>query len=40
MDALNSPEVETNDKGEVAVHGSTISVWTTKVPAEGRESLV
>ena len=39
MDALNSPEVEVNENGEVAVHGLTYIVWTTKIPEDGRESL-
>ena len=39
MDALNSPEVETNDNGEVAVHGNTYIVWSTKIPEDGRDSL-
>jgi hypothetical protein len=39
MDALNGPEVETNEKGEVAVHGLTYIVWTSKIPADGRASL-
>ena len=39
MDALNSSEVETNEKGEVAVHGNTYIVWSTKIPEDGRESL-
>lgn len=39
MDALSSPEVEANEKGEIALHGFTLSAWSSKVPAEGRESL-
>ncbi|WPH03661.1 putative 2-heptaprenyl-1,4-naphthoquinone methyltransferase [Acrodontium crateriforme] len=39
MDALNGPEVEENEKKEVAVHGNTYIVWTTKVPSKGRSSL-
>lgn len=39
MDALNSPEVETNEKGEVCVHGNTYIYWTTKIPQDGREDL-
>ncbi|KAK4561013.1 hypothetical protein LTR86_004968 [Recurvomyces mirabilis] len=39
MDALNSSEVETNDKGEVAVHGLTYIVWSSKIPEDGRASL-
>ena len=40
MDALNSPEVEANEKGEVAVHGNTFIVWTSKIPEDGRENLI
>ncbi|TKA80403.1 hypothetical protein B0A55_01898 [Friedmanniomyces simplex] len=40
MDALNSPEVQVNEKGEVAVHGVTFIVWTSKIPEDGRESLM
>jgi hypothetical protein len=39
MDALNGPDVETNEKGEVALHGRTYLVWTTKIPEDGRASL-
>lgn len=39
MDALNSPDVETNDKGEVAIHGNTYVIWTTKIPEDGRATL-
>lgn len=39
IDAINGPEVEVNDKGEVAVHGNTFVVWTTKIPEDGRGSL-
>ena len=39
MDAVNSPEVETDENGNVAVHGTTIAVWTTKIPAEGRDGM-
>ncbi|KAF1984648.1 methyltransferase [Aulographum hederae CBS 113979] len=31
-DAVTSADVETNDKGEIAVHGSTRWAWTGKVP--------
>ncbi|KAK1084323.1 hypothetical protein LTR48_005550 [Friedmanniomyces endolithicus] len=40
MDALNGPEVEVNEKGEVALHGRTFVVWTSKIPEDGRESLL
>jgi len=39
-DAINAPDVETNEKGEVAVHGQTVSIWSTKIPAEGARALV
>jgi len=39
MDALNSPEVETNEEGEVAVHGKTFMFWTSKIPEDGRDTL-
>lgn len=39
MDAVNSPEVETDENGNIAVHGTTIAVWTTKIPTEGRAGL-
>ena len=32
-DTVNASDVETNEKGEVAVHGSTYIYWTTKVPS-------
>ncbi|EME80282.1 uncharacterized protein MYCFIDRAFT_31560 [Pseudocercospora fijiensis CIRAD86] len=38
MDAIGAPDVE-RDAGNVVVHGNTYLVWTTKIPAEGRESL-
>ncbi|KAJ9645090.1 hypothetical protein H2199_003094 [Coniosporium tulheliwenetii] len=31
-DAVNSDDVETNEKGEIALHGVTVTAWTTKVP--------
>lgn len=39
VDALNSPEVETNEEGEVAVHGWTHLAWTSEIPEDGREAL-
>ncbi|QIX00126.1 hypothetical protein AMS68_005643 [Peltaster fructicola] len=39
LDAVNGSDVETNSNGEVAIHGRTISVWTSKVPADGRNTL-
>lgn len=39
MHALNGLEVETNEKGEVAVHGNTYIIWTSKIPEEGRAGL-
>jgi len=37
LDAVNKPDVDTNDKGEVAVHGATYSYWTSKVPVDGQD---
>lgn len=31
-DAVNSDDVETNEKGEIALHGVTVTAWTTKIP--------
>jgi hypothetical protein len=31
-DAINSADVEIDDSGKVAVHGTTIAVWTAKIP--------
>ncbi|KAF2481085.1 S-adenosyl-L-methionine-dependent methyltransferase [Neohortaea acidophila] len=39
MEALNSPDTETDGEGRVAVHGTTFAVWTSKIPAEGRDEL-
>ncbi|KAF1355379.1 S-adenosyl-L-methionine-dependent methyltransferase [Delphinella strobiligena] len=39
-DAINAPDVETNDKGEVAIHGRTFSVWTTKIPQDGARAII
>lgn len=39
MDALNGPEVETDEKGEVALHGNTYIVWTTKIPEDGPNDI-
>ncbi|KAF2766014.1 S-adenosyl-L-methionine-dependent methyltransferase [Teratosphaeria nubilosa] len=39
MDALDSPDTKANEEGEVAVHGSTYLVWTSKIPEDGRASL-
>jgi len=33
QEAVNGDDVETNEKGELVLHGSTYSYWTTKVPA-------
>lgn len=33
LDAVDADDVEKNDNGEVAIHGSTYTYWTTKVPA-------
>jgi hypothetical protein len=39
MDAISGPDVKTDENGNVAVHGTTIAVWTAKIPTEGREKL-
>lgn len=36
-DAVNG--AEENEKGEVAMHGTTYSYWTTKIPAEGKNEV-
>jgi hypothetical protein len=38
-DAINGDDVEENEKGEVAMHGTTYSYWTTKIPAEGKTEV-
>ena len=38
-DAINGPDVEENEKGEVAMHGTTYGYWTTKIPAEGKDEV-
>ncbi|PNS17708.1 hypothetical protein CAC42_3103 [Sphaceloma murrayae] len=30
--AIDAPETEVNEKGEVVIHGGTFSHWTTKIP--------
>jgi hypothetical protein len=30
--ALSDAEVERNEKGEIAVHGTTVLAWTSKIP--------
>ena len=39
MSAIDAPDVETDENGDVAVHGTTPIVWTGKIPTEGREDL-
>ncbi|KAK4888129.1 hypothetical protein LTR27_012935 [Elasticomyces elasticus] len=39
MDALNSPDVDVDQDGKVAVHGKTFIVWSSKIPEDGRASL-
>ncbi|KAI9668153.1 MAG: hypothetical protein M1821_000973 [Bathelium mastoideum] len=34
LKALEKPDVEVNEKGEIALHGSTYSFWTSKIPSE------
>jgi hypothetical protein len=38
-DAINGDDVEENEKGEVAMHGTTYAYWTTKIPAEGKKEV-
>lgn len=38
-DAINAPDVEANEQGEVALHGTTYCYWTTKIPAEGKNEV-
>ena len=30
--AVSSDDAETNEKGEIALHGVTVAAWTTKIP--------
>ena len=39
VDAMSSPDVSTDSEGRVAIHGRTITAWTSKIPAEGRSTL-
>ncbi|KEQ84793.1 putative 2-heptaprenyl-1,4-naphthoquinone methyltransferase [Aureobasidium pullulans] len=39
-EALKMEDVEKNEKGEVKLHGMTVSAWTTKIPQKGAESLL
>ena len=32
MEALDSDDVQRNDKGEIALHGKTCAYWTTAIP--------
>lgn len=32
FEATAGPDVETNENGDIAVHGQTFSAWTTAVP--------
>lgn len=36
---MSAPDVEENEKGEVALHGATFAYWTTKIPAEGKSDV-
>lgn len=40
MDAIKSPDVEKDAEGNVKIHGNTHVVFTSKIPAEGREDLI
>lgn len=33
LEAVNGDDVETNEKGEVELHGVTVAAWTSKIPA-------
>ncbi|KAK4977484.1 hypothetical protein LTR66_010670 [Elasticomyces elasticus] len=33
-------EAEEDERGEIALHGRTVSVWTTKVPADGAQGAI
>lgn len=32
FEAMSDPDVEKNEKGEVALHGRTVLYWTSSVP--------
>ena len=32
FEAMAGDDAETNDKGEIALHGRTIAAWTTAIP--------
>ena len=32
FNAMTGADIETNEKGEVAVHGQTVYCWTTAIP--------
>jgi hypothetical protein len=38
-EALAGSDVEENDKGQVALHGTTYAFWSTKIPAEGKDEV-
>lgn len=40
MDALDDQDVETDENGNVELHGETVMVWTSKIPEEGRGELI
>jgi len=39
-EALKGDDVQKNEKGEVKLHGMTVSAWTTKIPQKGAEGLL
>lgn len=39
-EALRGGDVERNERGEIAMHGMTVAVWTTKIPAKGATGLL
>lgn len=32
FEAMEGDDIETNEKGEVALHGNTFSAWTSAIP--------
>jgi hypothetical protein len=33
IDALGSDDVETNERGEISLHGQTVFAWTSAIPS-------
>jgi hypothetical protein len=38
-EALAGSDVEENEKGQVALHGTTYALWSTKIPEEGKDEV-